>query len=525
MKFFRFFRIVPAIVFALLAVPALASAATGFEISGWVPYWNAASSTSDAIAHMNELTEVEPFVYSIQNDGTIKDLGPMNQAPWTTLVQTARADKVRVVPTVMWSNASAEESILKNTKSRVALEVAIANLAKQNGFDGIDVDFENKPADLRNYFSLFLQGLYQRMGQRLVTCDVEARTPLGDLYPDGNVPAGAGTYANDYVAINKYCDRVHIMTYDQQTVDQALANAAASSSQLYAPVADPQWVSDVVNLTEKSIKPSKITIGVPTYGYEYDVTAYANNDYNYDIMWTFDPGYATQIEQQYNVQAIRNAADELELTYTPNIATSSMPISSNINNALIAAAAASQYATQLNSHMDFRLLDWPDATSVADKADLAKGLGTRGIAIFKIDGGEDPNMWNAIQGLAVKAPLSPNLAIGTGVPSTPNTGTTATGTGTISTGPSNALTRDLALGSGGVDVKTLQQILNNDSQTRVAASGPGSPGQETQVYGLATKAAVQKFQLEYNIAGPGNPAFGDVGPVTRAKLNQILAAM
>src|SRR6202012_1544859 len=96
----------------------------------------------------------------------------------------------------------------------------------------------------------------------------------------------------------------------------------------------------------------------------------------------------------------RNSADELELTYIPSTATSTMPVSSNINNALIAAAAASQYATQLNSHMDFRLLDWPDATSIVDKADLAKDLGVRGIAIFKIDGGEDPGIWPAIQGLA-----------------------------------------------------------------------------------------------------------------------------
>ncbi len=393
MKFF--WALFAVVIFVL---PLSASAATSFEISGWLPYWSAASSTADAIAHMSELTEVDPFIYSIQNDGTIKDLGPMDQAPWMTLVAAARADHVRVIPTVMWSNAASEEAILSNTKKRIALENAITNLAKVNGYNGIDIDFENKPADLENDFSTFLKGLYARMGSKWVMCDIEARTPLSDRYPDGNAPPDATEYANDFTQINKYCDRVRLMTYDQQSVDQQLENDAASSSELYAPVADPAWVEAVVTLAEKNISPSKLVIGVPTYVYDYDVTAYANNEYNYDILWTFDPGYATQIEQQYGVTPVRNNEGEMEFTYVPT-STSTMPLSSNISGALVAAAAASEYATQYNAHLDFHFLDWPDAQSVLDKVDLAKALGIRGIAIFKIDGDEDLNMWTLLQGV------------------------------------------------------------------------------------------------------------------------------
>src|ERR1700739_2011187 len=134
------FRTLSALLFlAFFAVPVLASAATStFQVTGWVPYWNGATSTADAIAHMSELTEVNPFVYSVQNDGTIDDLGPMNAPPWSTLVSVAEADIVKGVPTVMWSNASAETTILTNTASRQALETAIANLVTQNGYDGIE---------------------------------------------------------------------------------------------------------------------------------------------------------------------------------------------------------------------------------------------------------------------------------------------------------------------------------------------------------------------------------------------------
>lgn len=66
------------------------------------------------------------------------------------------------------------------------------------------------------------------------------------------------------------------------------------------------------------------------------------------------------------------------------------------------------------------------------------------------------------------------------------------------------------------DVKLLQQVLNRDPDTRVAMTGPGSPGQETNVFGPLTLSAVAKYQRKYNIS----PAVGYCGPITRAKLNQ-----
>jgi peptidoglycan hydrolase-like protein with peptidoglycan-binding domain len=85
-----------------------------------------------------------------------------------------------------------------------------------------------------------------------------------------------------------------------------------------------------------------------------------------------------------------------------------------------------------------------------------------------------------------------------------------------------SFTRPLEKGMTHSDIKALQQLLNQDPDTRVAASGDGSPGNETSYFGSATRRAVEKFQEKYGIAGPGTSGYGDVGPRTRAKLNELL---
>lgn len=324
------------------------------------------------MAHLENFTSLMPFGYIIQNDGSLHDAFGFSDTSSTStvalFVAVARAAGVRVVPTVMWSNTSAIHTILSSTKSRIALEDAIAKLAKDNKFDGIDIDFESKLAETRPYFSLFLKGLYARMGKKWVYCSIEARTPASSAFV---VIPKTTNYANDYVAINKYCDRVHIMTYDQGSIDLKL-NAAADL-QPYVPVADPRWVKKVIELAAQTISKKKLIIGVPTYGYEYNLITLTQG-YRYAREWAVNPGYAMDFARMLGVTPVRNIAGEMSYTYAPT--------------------TTPQTASALPDPR--RIVWWSDAGAIQDKIELARELGVRGVAIFKIDGGEDPAIWDIL---------------------------------------------------------------------------------------------------------------------------------
>jgi spore germination protein len=350
--------------------PETTHAAQKFEISGWIPYWRATTGTIDVIPHLNSFTAIMPFGYIVQNDGSLSDAFHMGDTAATStaslLTVSARAMKVKIIPTVMWSNSAAIKRILSSGPSRRALEDRIAALVRENNFDGINIDFENKTASTRPYFSLFLQGLYARMGPKFVYCSIEARTPPSSAF---SVPPTTFEYANDYVAINKYCDRVQIMAYDQGAIDLKL-NAAAQGAP-YIPVADPLWVEKVITLAARTIAKNKLIIGVPTYGYEYDLIPLTQG-YRYDLNWAFNPRYATELATMFGITPVRNAAGEMSFTYqpttTPTTATSNPP----------------------------HIVWWSDAQAINDKLQLARRLGVRGIAIFKLDGGQDPALWNIL---------------------------------------------------------------------------------------------------------------------------------
>ncbi len=366
-----------------------------FEVSGWVPYWRTATGTADAILHMDTFKEISPFAYTVKNNGTLLDQMHVDADSWQALIHAAQGKKVKVIPTVMWDNTERIDAVLRSPKLRKAHIKEIVSMVNDNGFDGVDIDYEGKAAETKKYFSLFLKELYAAMGKKFVICTIEARTPLEARF--SKIPNDI-QYANDFVAINNYCDRVRIMAYDQGAIDLTLNDAAVGP---YVPVADPKWVEKVIRLAMKTIAKKKIVIGVPTYGYEFEVTPLSEG-FRYDLLTALNPKYALDTAQEFGVTPQRNVAGELSFTYMPTTSPAVSQTGDIIqsNNDLLASALASSGTTTpaiIVPKLPMRIVWWSDAQAIRDKVLLAKKLGVRGVAIFKVDGGEDPLMWDVLK--------------------------------------------------------------------------------------------------------------------------------
>ena len=88
-----------------------------------------------------------------------------------------------------------------------------------------------------------------------------------------------------------------------------------------------------------------------------------------------------------------------------------------------------------------------------------------------------------------------------------------------------AFTSTLSPGFSGPQVKALQQWLNANGFPVNPSGQPGGPGTETEYFGAATLAALQKFQAANGLVSSGDPAstgYGNFGPQTMAKVNQMI---
>lgn len=379
MSFRRYFYC--ALIFSALSCETLFAAS--FDKAVWIPYWRKTEGASTTLANISSVTQLSPFAYELQDDGTIKNSMKIEEEPWTTLITTARKNKVKLYPSILSypSTASGKKAVLtllKDKKKRQAHVKEIVALVKTNKFDGIDIDYENKVADIKPHFATFLTELSAALHKekKQLICTVEPRTPPDSRYATTSKEVLSKVeYANDYKVIGKVCDQVRIMAYDQSTDDAKLVNQNKLQGNFYTPVADIEWVKKVVTVALWDIPAKKIILGVPTYGYKYEFTVdQTTRKVSYSRVGSMNFIYADELARSINQTPLRNVAGELSFTYSTTTGVS---------------------GEALGSLKNF-LVWYSDSVAIAEKIKLAKLYKLGGVAVFKIDGGNDPAVWKVL---------------------------------------------------------------------------------------------------------------------------------
>lgn len=379
---------------AIFMLFPVVSYAASYEVAGWVPWFGGDTAAKDAIKHMREFDTVYPFVFEVDATGEIVSKVNLEKGSWKDMLKAADKRRVDVIPTIAWFDGDEIHDMLSVKKNRQNHINDIVRLVKTYDFDGINIDYEARNAETIDFYSTFLKELKDELGRRKsLTCTIEARTPPDSRWKE--VPPVIN-YSNDYEEINKHCDWVEIMAYDQQRADLKLNDERKGVP--YMPVADVAWVEKVVDLALEDLDADKVMLGVPTYGRAWDITVAPEWYRDYKQVATLNQPRILELAKKYNSPIGRSAGGEAVISYFPEDSPwkifNQLPTPAGTPMGYEAAAKALMVATIAKIEIPVRFVTWSDAKAIEDKLELIKKYDLKGVAIFKVDGEEDKDMWD-----------------------------------------------------------------------------------------------------------------------------------
>ncbi len=227
-------------------------------ISAWAPYWTLADGTASVNAHGQILHEVSPFWYQATGASAIGLTGNISADQSLPMIAAIRATGGLIVPSISDAMpAGGMAAVLADPALRTEHVQTIAALARDDGYDGIDLDYEQFAfADQRsswdttspNWIAFVgeLAGVLHAQGD-ILTVSVP---PIYDTGRGGD----SGFWVYDYASLGKVVDRIRIMGYDYSVGEPG-------------PIAPYDWVRTAVRAAKKAVDDdTKLVLGVGLYG-------------------------------------------------------------------------------------------------------------------------------------------------------------------------------------------------------------------------------------------------------------------
>ncbi|HEX3043902.1 MAG TPA: glycosyl hydrolase family 18 protein [Bacillota bacterium] len=287
--------------------------------------------------NLNIINTVIPFSYKVDQYGTI--IGSHYSRPFS-LARSAGLTTLAIVNNINGSNFNSNSihKMLTNNGARSKAINGILRVIMENGYQGVNIDFENVPSRDRMYVTAFFRELGAALHSRnlLVTASLPAKTSNDTTSSHGG--------AFDYQALGPLLDQAMLMTYDEH-----FANGSPG------PVASYPWVERVIKYALRSFPPEKIIIGIAAYGYD----------------WRWGSGKAL------TYYAIQNLIDSHKI----------IPKWDNLNRV--------PYFTYRSWGISHEVW-YENRYSTVAKMELIRKYGLKGVAVWRL-GYEDPTIWTAIR--------------------------------------------------------------------------------------------------------------------------------
>ena len=167
-----------------------------------------------------------------------------------------RAARVKIVPMVKNARHNADFTPqIATPEARDKLAATIADLVVPRNYDGINIDFE----DIRPEDRPLLTDTMARIAAKIRPSGKLVTQAIVGKASDSTTGYGG---AFDYAALAPSVDLAVLMAYDY--------HYAGGDP---GPVAPIGWVRDVTTYASQTFGASKVLLGVPLYGYDWDLTS------------------------------------------------------------------------------------------------------------------------------------------------------------------------------------------------------------------------------------------------------------
>ena len=202
------------------------------------------------------LSELSIFSYGFTEEGELRP--PMLNEDW--MIESARNTSTLPILTLTPLGADGNFNselisiVINNSAAIDRLLDDLVMVMREKSYGGLDIDFEFIKAEDRDAFTEFVRRCTERMHQEgyQVSVDLAPKTSAnqrGILYE-----------GKDYRAIGEIADHVLVMTYEWgYTYGPPMA------------VAPLNMVRNVLEYAITEIPPEKINMGIPNYGYDWEL--------------------------------------------------------------------------------------------------------------------------------------------------------------------------------------------------------------------------------------------------------------
>ncbi|AKT51493.1 glycosyl hydrolase family 18 protein [Arsenicicoccus sp. oral taxon 190] len=257
-----------ALLLVALVVAALVAAVRPWSARGWfaprgptvlgaIPHWDQEDAVASLRAHPGTVTVASPWSYGVAEDGR-----PTLQPGLTTeserrLVTQLRELGLRVIPTVasttdgLWDKTTVPAIMADPTRRRAHVE-ALARLVQDEGYDGLQLDYEDVPPHRRDDYLTTVRELADQLHDHRHELWVTVHAKETDAgYDQRNV-------AQDYRAIGESADQVVLMAYDWHWETGPAG-----------PIGPADWVERVIRYAVTQVPRDKLVLGVGLFGYDW----------------------------------------------------------------------------------------------------------------------------------------------------------------------------------------------------------------------------------------------------------------